>query len=689
MLTTQDAVTAVHTDGPALVLENPGALQAGLLSMLQRNAAMREYDDLLSRVDTDVPDPALRCVLTGSIRAALAICEQQMLQQQRERSLAVVLETAQDLTAIRDLDMVLGAIVRRARQIFGSHIGYLTNFDRLRNDFYIRATDGAISERFKNVRVPIDHGICGHVLKHKTPYHSSDYLLDAGFAHDQGIDLAIRDEGVRSLLGAPLMVGNHCIGMLCICDRHPRRHEPWEVALLSTLAAQAAIAIENARLFQEAQVALQRASEANASLHRQAEEIEAAADAQEQMTKLVARGCTMLDLMEMVGQLLDGHVVLLDEAEQLTQQTQARRLASDAAEDKAGDDGGARGNPLPVLLQSMPVQDAVHQALGAGRRSGRSQEVECDSNGVHIRVAALMGADRLLGALLIASNHLITPTRIRTFERGALVAGVVLLSQERSELVVSNESAAAIRALVSWQQEGLSALQSRTKPFGLSLADPLRMAVISVEGRDIEYALRRMRAGVPRDTLMEEFEGLIVALCADTSAAQLDQALHDTLLADERLTPLGVLSGPLSRVDALPSCFRALKRGIDILRALGRSREVAPEAMLSMYSLLFEQRQVVDVSSFIDATLGRLVSHDQRRNTDLTGTLLAYLEHAQNAKATADALGIHVNTLRQRLETVDDLLKGWRQDGRFLELHVALRLQSLRSGLQRPAGDAH
>jgi sugar diacid utilization regulator len=660
---------------PALELA-PGELQSELLAMLQRNASAHEFGEMLERVEATVSDPAQRSLLAGSIRAAVAVCEQQALQQRRERGLLVVLESAHDLTAIRDLELVLQAIVRRARQIFSADIGYLTNFDRLRNDFYIRATEGAISERFKNVRVPPEHGICGHVLKHKTPYHSSDYLTDHGFAHEQGIDLAIKDEGVQSLLGAPLMVGNHCIGVLCICDRQPRRHAPWEVAMLSTLAAQAAVAIENARLFQDAQVALQRASDANASLHRQAEEIQTAAEAHEQMTRLVARGCSVVDILNMAASMLGVHIELLDEAERPTHR------ASVAPAHLAGG--------LVALLERTPVQDAVHGTLTEGRRSGRSHEVKEQEGGNggaerHLRVAALMGADRLLGAMLMLSDRAMSATEIRTFERAALVAGVVLLSQERSERVVSGESAAAIRALVSWQQESSAALQLRTQPLGLDLGLPLRMAVLGVEDRHIEYALRRMRPAVARGTLLEECEGFIVAICPETAFEALRSALETTLLADARLDAVGVTSATLSQVDALPDCFRALKRGIDILRALGRSHELVPEATLSMYSLLFEHRRAGDVAGFIEATVGDLVQHDQRRGTDLAGTLLAYLEHAQNAKATADSLQIHVNTLRQRLESIDNLLSDWRQGGRVLELHVALRMHMLRSTVHSQA----
>lgn len=641
------------------------ALQSELLTMLELNAEAADFERMRERVQAHVADEAQRSLLLGNIRAALAVREQQDLQQRRERGLVVVLETAHDLTAIRDLELVLQAIVRRARQIFSADIGYLTNFDRLRNDFYIRATDGAISERFKNVRVPPDHGICGYVLKHKTPYHCSSYLNDEGFTHDRGIDLAVTEEGVRSLLGAPLMVGHHCIGMLCICDRRPRSHQPWEVSMLATLAAQAAIAIENARLFQEAQVALQHASEANARLHRQAEEIEAAAEAHERMTKLVARGPSAIaDILAMVAAMLRGQVWLLDEAEQPVHRASGPAAADDAA----------------ALLARVPVQDALHKALGESRMSGGSQPAG-RFGGHTLRVSALMGAERLLGALLIVTAAELTPTEARIFERAALVAGVALLSRERSELAVSSAAAATIRALVHWPQESASALQARVQPLGLDLDAPLRIVALGVEGHHIEYALRRMRPALPRALLMEDCEGLIVAIVADEGLPALRQAIEQTLLPDPRLDIVGVASEPIARVDALPQGYAQLKRSLAVLRALGRRRELVAQATLSLYALLFEQRQGGELGAFIEATVGVLAAQDRRRSSDLCGTLLSYLEQAQNARATADALGIHVNTLRQRLDSVDALIGNWREGGRTLELHVALRMHALQREL--------
>jgi len=62
---------------------------------------------------------------------------------------------------------------------------------------------------------------------------------------------------------------------------------------------------------------------------------------------------------------------------------------------------------------------------------------------------------------------------------------------------------------------------------------------------------------------------------------------------------------------------------------------------------------------------------------ELAVTLLAYFDSNQNAKTTAQRLGIHVNTVRQRLATIEDLLGHWGSAARALEIHMALRLWSL------------
>lgn len=650
-------------------------LHAELLNLLTKGISVDEILRLQKRGENFISDQGERSVLSSSIKAALIIQQQQAVQLQRENGLLTILETAQDLTTLRDLDLVLETIVRRARRIFSSDIGYLTHYDRVQNDFYIRATDGAHSEKFKKVRVPPEHGICGYILRNKAPYHCTNYMQDSGFLHDDGIDHAIMDEGVCSLLGAPLMVGNHCIGILCVCDRKPRSHEPWEISMLSTLAAQAAIAIENARLFQESQVSLTQASEANARLHQQAEAISHAAEAHEQMTKLAASGGTVQDIIKLMTVLIGGEVALINEAEKITYH---------AATDQNAQDNTAPTTRTNIhkLFEKMDIQDKVHHAISASRSLGASQTFNIDRHGnKYITVSAIIGADRLLGALVLLTDTKIIETKLRTFERGALVASVALLSAERDKFTLSSRSIAALRALVNRQQEPIDILRSITNPLGLDVDSPLRMMVVLTEESRTDWLVHRAKPQLHSSTLIEPIDGLVVAIYQSEHAESTENTLKSIIDTGSRVRAFGVYSYDISDISKLPSQFRSLKRCTNMLKALSQESNLVPESLLNMYAILFEQYDSNDLEVFLEDTIGALIGYDEKRNTNLCNTLLTYLDEMQSMKRAAHLLDIHINTLRQRLETIDQQLGSWRTGNKSLETHVALRMHSMRQSL--------
>jgi DNA-binding PucR family transcriptional regulator len=78
--------------------------------------------------------------------------------------------------------------------------------------------------------------------------------------------------------------------------------------------------------------------------------------------------------------------------------------------------------------------------------------------------------------------------------------------------------------------------------------------------------------------------------------------------------------------------------------------------------------------AFIGQSIGALLQADLTRGAPLALTLLVYMEHGHNARAAAKALGVHVNTLHNRLESITGVLPGWNEPGRCLDVHLALRL---------------
>ena len=68
---------------------------------------------------------------------------------------------------------------------------------------------------------------------------------------------------------------------------------------------------------------------------------------------------------------------------------------------------------------------------------------------------------------------------------------------------------------------------------------------------------------------------------------------------------------------------------------------------------------------FVSSALGPLLEYDERRGTDLVGTLHAYFAAGGSLARTREALHVHVNTVTQRLDRVSKLLgEDWQAPDR-------------------------
>jgi DNA-binding PucR family transcriptional regulator len=73
---------------------------------------------------------------------------------------------------------------------------------------------------------------------------------------------------------------------------------------------------------------------------------------------------------------------------------------------------------------------------------------------------------------------------------------------------------------------------------------------------------------------------------------------------------------------------------------------------LGVFRILAESEQLSGIGRFVDRWLGPLREYDDRRGTELVESLSQYLENAGNYGATAEALAIHRNTLKYRLQRI-------------------------------------
>src|ERR1700712_5130728 len=648
--------------GSAIHVEYKSQIAGELVRLLHQNAGPDEFAQRLAEVEAMPDGWADKSTLVETVRMARAVRNRMELQQQREHGMLAVIESAQELSSRLDLTSLLRTIVAKARNLLGSDLAWLSVLDAERGEFQVLVADGALSRMTQNMVARRHHGVASVVMSTRLPFTTADYLGDTRFTHDAGLDATFRDEGIAALVGVPLMWEGEVIGLLFVADRYHRTHTAQSLSVLCTLATHGAVALRNARDFERANAALQKADQANAELERHVRNIQAAAEAHEQMTALLARGASLATLCQSVAQLMGAGLLVLDEAAQVV----SRGAAT-----------GWSGIQALTYTPSGEHSAAIAAALRHSRQIGRSV-LAYQADGESCRVMPVIGGEDVLGSILLFHGEALDEVATRTFERSSSVIGIVLLSQERMEASRSRSVATLLRGLVSARQDETALLANAAERHGVNLLQPLAMFVVEMQSPNAGYAARRLRGlGAFSHALVDEIDGVLVILCNATRALDIREAVSTRTLRDFDATYRGVMSRPIGGPAEIPALFATLRRAVLVLGRLGVQGSIVGQNELALYSTLFETHDQASLGDFLEGTIGPLIAHDRKRGAELTATLLSYFDCNQNAKETALRLQIHVNTVRQRLATIEDLLGHWGQASRALEIHMALRLWSL------------
>ncbi|MFJ9850320.1 helix-turn-helix domain-containing protein [Streptomyces sp. NPDC101150] len=637
-----------HTGAPG---RGAAALRR-LLDLLAADAPAQDLAEAAARARADWAGAAEAAWMEETVRAALSVRRELDQHRRREAELAALFDTAGDLAALRDLDAVLRAIVRRARTLLGADVAYLTLNDPAAQDTFMRVTDGSVSAAFQQLRLGMGEGLGGLVAQTARPYATTDYPSDERFRHTSDIDGGVAEEGLRSILGVPLRPGKEVIGVLFAANRAPREFTPDAIALLTSLADHAAVAIDSARLLEETRSTLARLEAANETARAHSAALHRASDAHDRLTQLVLRGSGIDEVAAEIAALLGGGLAVHD--------TDGSELAR---------------------VHTRPVTPSA-QGLSASRVDGWA--VFADG----VWTCAILAGAEFLGSIVLTGRADLSDADRRLFERAVLVTALLLLlrrsvteAEDRVRGELLDDLLTGPASSARWDGGSLSL---RARRLGVNLAEPHAIAVLDCDPPHrprLSAETARTARGLGALAGTRGGHAVILAPCdrPGTLARTLAQDLSRILGSPVTVGAAGPAHGP----DQLPALHAEALRCLEALSALGRSGDGADIADLGFLGVLLGDR--ADVTAYVERVLGPVLAYDAKRGTELIRTLGAYYDHGASFSRAKDALHVHVNTVVQRLDRVAQLLgPDWNTPARALETHLALRLHRLtRSG---PAG---
>jgi GAF domain-containing protein len=329
-----------------------------------------------------------------------------------------------------DVQPVLDAVAERAARVCGAADAIVM---RVEGGAMRRAAHfGPIPSASEGRRVTRDTPT-GRAIADRAAVHVADILQE--FARGAFLEAKpLHDAtGFRTVLSVPFLREGAVIGAVTIRRREVRPFADREIALLETFADQAVIAIENARLFNETNEALEKQTATARALQRSLDFQSASADILASISRSIADTQPVFDAIVASGvRLLGGHsaaMFLIRDGE--------LHLAAYTSTTPEGDDSLSRAFPMPLASFSMAERAARERSTFAIEDVGTAEMSEAVREASRAR-----GWRSALVVPLLRQNDVLGLVSLTRREPGAFAADEVgLVETFAAQAVIAIENA--------------------------------------------------------------------------------------------------------------------------------------------------------------------------------------------------------------------------------------------------------
>lgn len=185
------------------------------------------------------------------------------------------------------------------------------------------------------------------------------------------------------------------------------------------------------------------------------------------------------------------------------------------------------------------------------------------------------------------------------------------------------------------------------------------------------------RAGIA-STVIAIDRGLVCLLPFEGGADRINKVMRrmsDDLMHYLDVEPIMVISTCCTTLNDYPTAWTRCRRMIDIARSFGRTGPQSGQDFGPM-PLLIAAAGGEDIRAYVADSVGAMIAHDRQHGTPYLETLSTYLQQCCRNQACADAMGVHVTTLRYRLARIQELfdIEVDTPERRFA-IELAIRLQ--------------
>jgi GAF domain-containing protein len=559
-----------------------------------------------------------------------------------------------------DLDRVLRGIVEIATDATGCHACFIYFLEAER--LVLRAASPRYSRFVGELELGVDEGLAGWVARTKTPeFIRENAMADPRMKYVPELE----EERFQSMVAVPILAkAGDVIGVVVLHTEAPHEFDDDVLNFLVHTASLVAGAIENAQLYEETR----RRVQALTTLTQLSQAL-AAVSLREDLYDAVTRG-----VRELLG---------ADACQIYRLDVETDELAL------AGSNPEGAPAPSPRPGGTGLVLDVMRRAGGRGqggrRKAARALWPDMDENA--LLVAPLVAGDEQLGMLCcLAEDRLFTD---EDAELLGAVANQTAVGLKKAELIERLTAENIVKDMFDALAAGsVDAAEAKASEARCDLSRPhLFLHVERAPGarngapvwpQRVDRLETRLRRLYPRAVFDSRHDRVRVLAPLPTGRAAAVERLQAACEPLGREAGLVVGLSDLDRGAA--NARRRMREAADAAR-IGRS--LVAEGGAVSYEELGAYRYLVHVE--LDAaphdryrhSVEELIEYDRRRGARLVETLEQFLADRGGVTASARALYVHPNTVRQRLERIERVAGLDLRGEDLLSLELALKLARL------------
>jgi GAF domain-containing protein len=548
-----------------------------------------------------------------------------------DRNADVLVEIISTVASSLDLDEVLKAVVRLLSDASAVHACFVYLVDPSGERLVLAAADEPYAHLVGRIALERPESLAWWAADHREPAFVRDNLMD-----DPRTKYVpeLEEERFQSLLCVPILARDgSVIGVISVHTEAPREFTEAEVAFLVSSASLVAGAIENARSYTESRARVNELEQ----LTESAEAVAAAETLDELLPTVAARARTLLGATA-------AHLYLLEPGRE-------------ELEWQASDPPRAESRP-PIGLAALGPELA---------RGGRASRIS----------VPLVASEELLGLLVAEGTSSVDLARALASQTAVGIKKIQLIERLTEKNLIKD----FFEELAGGRTTG--DLEGRAARLGSDLDAP-HVVLIAEPAED---ALERALATVAPGSLFDHREHSLRALLI-VPPAGIERLVEEVKCVHAKLGhPVAIgLSSACTGAASYATGFDEARQAVLGTAIVSRAPAVVSYEELGPYKYLLRVALEGGVRDATAEAVARLSEYDRERGASLLHTLEEFLRRRGSISATAEALYVHQNTLRQRLRRIAEISGLDLRSDDWLAVELAVKMVRVREALGTTAG---